>query len=248
MLLFLIVFMFGCSSNNSVDTQLVPINFIFPKSVEIRKNNSVEIYNIYYLGNKIDKIVCGDYKQVFTYNGNLITKIDGFVGSNKQHSHNFIYQNNKLIESIYFEYANNIISSKFKENYNYLSSSIVDVKNYGFNIITGIEIYYNTEKRTIFNGNITKLEVGWENSVRTYDYDTNASPFKNVLGFDLLAVSNLMLVDNNFINPFSNNIIKETSVGINNNYTSLSINNYTSNGNLIRVEKNSVNSSATFTY
>ena len=246
---FLGIFMlFGCSSNNPADTTSVPTTFVFPKSVDIMKNSTLEIYNISYLGNKIDKIVSGNYKQVFTYTGNLITKIEGFVGLNKQYSQDFIYQSNKLMGSIYFEYTNNAITSKHKETYIYLTSSVVDVKNYEVNITTGIETYNNTEKRTFFNGNITKLEGGWENSVRSYEYDTNASPFKNVLGFDMLVVSNLILVDYNYIPASANNVIKEISIGNNNNYTLLTTNNFSTNGNLIEAIKSSVSSNAKYYY
>lgn len=243
-----IIMLFGCSSNNPIDTPTVPTTFVFPKSVDIKRNVIVETYNIAYFGNKIDKIVSGSYKQVFTYTGNLITKIDGFDGSNKQYSEEFIYQSNKLKESIYIEYTNNVISSKYKSTYDYITTNAVDVKNYEVNIATGIETYYNTEKRTFFNGNITKLEGGWENSVRSYEYDTNASPFKNVLGFDMLVVSNLILVDYNYINVCANNVIKEVSTGINNNYTLLTTNFYSTNGNLIEAVKSSVNSNAKFNY
>lgn len=240
--------LFSCSSNNPIDTPTVPTTLVFPKSVDIKINNIVEVYNITYLDNKIVQIVSGNYKQVFTYTGNLITKIEGFDGVNKQHSQDFIYQSNKLMETIYYEYTNNSISSKYKETYNYITSSIVDVKNYEVNITTGIETYNNTEKRTFLNGNITKLEGGWENSVRSYEYDSNPSPFKNVLGFDMLVVSNLILVDYNYIPASANNVIKEISTGNNNNYTLLTTNNFSTNGNLIEAIKSSVSSNAKYYY
>lgn len=225
------------------ETNLPTETYILPKTVEIKDNNIPEISNISYDTNKIVQITNGTYKRVFTYSGNLIIKIEGTIDTKYQSVEEFTYQNDKLTMAIYYEYNSGVLYSKYKEIYSYTTNNTVDVKNYEVNITSGVETFANTEKRTLLNGNITKLEGGWENSVRTYEYDQKPSPFSNILGFDKLVVYNLTLGDFDSISASTNNKVKETSIGgINNTWTLLTTYIYNINNYPIEVKNNDNNS------
>lgn len=237
------------SCSKEEETILPAETYILPKTVEVKDNNTSEISNITYDKNKIVQITNGAYKRVFTYSGNLIVKIEGIIDSKYQSIEEFTYQNDKLTMSVYYEYNSGVLYSKYKETYIYIDNNTVDVKNYEINISTGIETYSNTEKRTLLNGNITKLEGGWENSVRTYEYDQKPSPFNNILGFDKLVVYNLTIGDYNSISASANNIVKEISIGdTNNTWTLLTTYIYNLSYYPIEVKNNNTNYYTKYSY
>ena len=103
------IFFSSCSSDsdssNSTSQNLDP-NTILPKKI-INEGGFGVTYEFFYNQNKIDyikistEIVDGIIEFVFTYTGNLITKIQTVSGGQESEHLDFTYQNNKLVNKKY---------------------------------------------------------------------------------------------------------------------------------------------------
>lgn len=159
-----------------------------------------------YDGNKLISLITdGRWKSVFTYTGDLITKIENF-------------DSNKLYSTTDYTYTNGKLASRFIKNieiqhpYSYMT-------NYVHN--TDGTISYSS---TNGNGKLTFKDGNLINDGHTtYEYDTKNNPFKNILGINVLSLDDDSEVN---INVSKNNCIKSTENG----YSSANTITYNANG------------------
>lgn len=192
--LLLSITLFSCSKDEE-STPPDSASLILPKKV----NEKDPVYNdkgkdtyFTYDGNKIvSSIYDGQYKRVFTYTGDLITKVESF-------------SYDKLTWSIDYTYTNGKLTSMLEKEPPYNPQ----LTNYIHNT-DGTVLYSSTSgkgKLTFKDGNLVE-DASETNGTETYEYDTKNNPFKNVLG-----VSALLYNDKGGIlfNASKNNYIKKT--------------------------------------
>lgn len=188
------------SSENALDNVLPKtVNYLYPNSPE---DNDVS--TIVYNGNKI---VSAGYtnsdKQVYTYTGDFITKIEDLAEEGNISSTNeFTYENGKLKVDLLTEIG--IKKYITKTVYTYNADGTVAFVSYDVDADTKVEKKSSEGVLTYINGNLTKrTEVyGTASYTNTYEYDNKNSPFKNILGYALLI---------DFDNS-ANNVTKQTKV------------------------------------
>ena len=167
-------------------------NLILPKTVTYKysdaegdNDKAVVLYN----GNKI---VSASYsvsdKEVYTYIGDFITKIEDFASEGNISSTNeFTYENGKLKIDLLTEISG---------DHTYISKTVYTHNNDGtISYVTYSDINTTDENKTsegvltYSNGNLVKKTNNYEGGSsysKTYEYDTKNNPFKNVLGYNLL--------------------------------------------------------------
>lgn len=137
-------------------------------------------------------------KIVYTYTGDLITKIE-YLRRDENVTIEYNYKDNRVETFVRTDISEGK-TSKEKIAYTYNADHTVDF--YRVDLITGEKNHFG--KYTFLNGNIVKFE-GRSGFLETYEYDNKKNPNSNILGFDKLI--NL---------EFSvNNLIKETRLGDN---------------------------------
>jgi len=222
-----LIFFNSCStdnkSSNSISQNLDP-NTILPKTIII-SNYSYEggwfKANFFYDGNKIDHIsyensyfdydnqiyVSGNGIANYTYNGNLITKIESGGG---EISINFTYQNGKILSCNYIN--NNLPFLNYNINFQYdTNGTVVRTQTYTNNpdITSPIIVTLND----LSNGlpSIFSTNIEGSNYQSKITYNTTNSVYKNIVGFNNV-LSNMFFNDNLKYTP--NNSISNSYVGM----------------------------------
>lgn len=189
----------SCSNDDNDSSD--PASSILVKKITEYENSLPVFRDVLYNGNKIVSITETDGSQTkFTYNGNQIVKIEEFDEDGLSEGPIEYGYTNGLMTS-YVEKYDDLYNHKTKYIHN--NDGTVSYEQFKVNISTGVEEKDGqTGKLTFKDGNLIKAErsYGKSNSVEIYEYDTKNSPFKNVLGW------NLMLDDE----PTTNNVIKRT--------------------------------------
>jgi hypothetical protein len=161
---------------------------------------------ITYDGTKIVQSTTGIYKSVYTYTGNLITKIQYYKAASSTTYQQTVYtyegEKLKLATTTGITFGTPVSFTQKKEyTYNtdnsisYSDTTTYDSSSFGTIIFTG-KLYYS-------NGNLIKKEIesgdttsGLNKSIITYEYDTKNHPQKNILGFDKLFIDNISYTNN----------------------------------------------------
>lgn len=223
---FLITSLFiSCSSinddnlNNEVILNTLPTKAVF-------NNNNSETFT-YKNTSELSEISNSTGTKIFTYDAGNIVKVS-------------IFQNNKVVETLDYKYANNIVSTETitYENgdkiiylyewitENHLKYTKVDVQNPESE--TG-ECFYT-------NGNLTKtVNILKNNDVTStyeniYEYDTKQNPFVNIKSFNKIN-----LLDSNY---GKNNIIKTTMTTTHTSNGGTTTNSITTNSSYVYNSKN----------
>ena len=211
-----LIFFNSCSSDsnssNSTSQNLDP-NTILPKKI-INEGGFGGTYEFFYNQNKIDYIkisnaeadVPGSFDYVFTYTGNLITKIQIVSGGQESEHLDFTYQNNKLVNKKYTYYITNgsgITTTEVSElDYVYNSNNTISVLADGV-----LKTTYTLSEDQSY---ILKKDQAF------IDYsEVSSSPFKNILGIKesfldmgYYFVLGDTLLDNLFASSASRNITR----------------------------------------
>ncbi|KAF2510180.1 hypothetical protein EYY60_11765 [Flavobacterium zhairuonense] len=216
-------------SNDVVESSSKSEN-ILPRTVKYTSaGSSVETsFAFTYNGNKIKSITGQNERTDYTYEGDFIVKEVKYntqSGSDvKKEEYSYAYENNKLVSTTYSKnftakypngsyiersvYAYNADGSAVMKTY-YKDSEFFEAEKLG-----DIELERNIDKLTFVDGNLIKRVstismgsyVGFAGTATTeylYEYDANSTPFKNILGFDLLMKD-----------VFANNIVKTTKSSV----------------------------------
>jgi hypothetical protein len=214
-LLLSIVSLLSVSCSKDDDTVTNPQNpesFILPKKiVEDNGRGSISTTILTYNGNKILQYTEDDQKTIYTYTGDLITKIESYDGATLTYQSIYSYLNNKLATETNTETSINSTTGvttvyKNKTVYTYNTDGTVLVENYKIDNTTGLETKNNRSSvNTYANGNLVKTVSTSTNistytdgngnlvtdtyvnkTTETFEYDTKNGLAKNVLGFDKL--------------------------------------------------------------
>ena len=208
-IILVLIFNFSCKAKKEV---LLPKKIyrtidnskevLLPKKIYRTIDNSKEmIEEFFYDGRKLSKINFYHNNEIvhhayFKYDDNLITSID--------------YIDNNILDEIKFIYDKNDILIREVYKYNQKDSLVTDFKTISINEIQSKanRIAYNSVsyKTMFFSGNNINYSTSNDGNVRTtYEYDTQFSPFINVIGFHKqVSISGI-----EFWERSENNILKE---------------------------------------
>lgn len=141
--------------------------------------------NYQYIGNKIYKITSSTTDIIYTYTGNLISKIENFENNQISFSQILNYDNNNRIENfIVYNYQDNTAE---KTTFTYTSNSIVNFEYFTGDFITQNNIqksgkyYLNSEGEKIKTEN---FNLGVYQGKSEITYGDKNEVFKNVIGFN----------------------------------------------------------------
>jgi hypothetical protein len=186
-----------------------PETFILPRKIVIdRGSGNAETSTITYNGNKIVQIIDGE-KSIYTYTGNLITKVEYYDGATLDGETTFDYLNDKLVTETETDYSvdpttgvkkvsktktvytHNTNGTILEESYKIDSTTGQETKNnrstiYTYangNLVKTITTSTDISTYTDFNGNLVTDTYVYKTN-ETYEYDNKNGLTKNILGFD----------------------------------------------------------------
>ncbi|MBC7641422.1 MAG: hypothetical protein H7174_03650 [Flavobacterium sp.] len=191
-LVFSLLMIVGCSKNDNVVGIGAQSNLVLLKKIESIGTYSNAVFQtgiLTYDGNKLLEFNSTGYKEIYTYSGNLITKIVAYDGNNISQTSEFTYLNGSLSTYIsnterFRYYSKTTYTNNPDGTISYIEKSI-----HKQNLDEQIN---KTGSLTFVNGNLIKDEYTSSQSSNViysadvYEYDNKNSPFKNILGFDKL--------------------------------------------------------------
>ncbi|MDA6069120.1 hypothetical protein NJT12_05760 [Flavobacterium sp. AC] len=197
----------SCSSDDSTD---VASETLLPKkivetTVENGKSGSLD-FTFTYDGNKLKQISLSDAsKFVYTYTGEVITKVEEFKSSELQSTDVYTYEAGKLVSKLTTSAFSSTPPQKLTFVYN--ANGTVNA-NYS-EIINRQEVKYDTTRLYTFaNGNIISTEfIDAVREKSTSTFDDKKNPFTNITGAKLL-----LDLDDNFDFYSANNTVKNVTV------------------------------------
>ncbi len=201
----------SCSSDDSsesADAVLLPKK-ITETLVENGQSGSLT-YTLSYDGNKLKDIAVSDAsRSVYTYTGDLITKVELFRSGILFSTDVYAYEGTKLVSKITTRETNKNIQDKLTFVYN--ANGTVNANQSQINNKQEIK-YDTTTLYTFSNGNMISSELidGTLLEKITSTYDTNKSPFINITGLKLL-----LDLDNEFDFYSTNNNVKSVTLTYN---------------------------------
>nr|WP_294930011.1 hypothetical protein [uncultured Flavobacterium sp.] len=172
----------SCSNNDNDSSGIT--KYILPKTIKYTTptNPVGYLYTFVYNGNKLVSVTHENIKTDYTYDGNVIVGV-----KNVQYEKTYTYANNKLAMATYTSLA----PTKEKKVYTYNSDGTITEDKYDINTTTLVESKMGTTVLTLVNGNLVKLYRTYSPTdpyTFEYVYDSKNSPFKNILGLNLLLV------------------------------------------------------------
>ncbi|MFH6944098.1 hypothetical protein [Flavobacterium sp. FlaQc-50] len=205
-------------------------NYILPKTIILKEIGSPVDQTLTtntFSGNKIVSSITGNFKILYSYEGNLITKEETFildpnaeVKERKTREILHTYENGKLKTSILmrlFTAANPNGQYASKIVYTHTSDNLISYVEYSVTTGTPEEKIVDRGILTFKDGNLVKYEQYFMDSPTLtgtfqYEYDTSNNPFKNVLGYRSLKVKTSAAGNNNVIRGSSTieNIVDQT--------------------------------------
>lgn len=172
----------SCSSEDDSNNSSV---VLLKKTIDTYEDNSTFTTNYEYSGNKLVKVSDedGEY-QLFTYTGNLITKIEYFLSDNTlDQVDTYTYDSSeRLIQMVRVFPTDTDLGNK--ETYTYNANGTVTANYYSGDNTSQTNLD-NTAIITISNNNVTQI-VFTSGRTITYTYDSKKNPMVNVLGLDKL--------------------------------------------------------------
>lgn len=203
----------SCSSDDSSTDEgsatLLPTK-ITETTVENGKSGSL-VYTLTYDGNKLKDIATTDASRtVYTYTGDVITKVELYRSSVLYSTDVYAYEGGKLVSKITTREANK--TTQIKLSFVYNANGTITAKE--SSIANKIETPYDgTTTYTFSNGNLVTTEYvdGTKEKV-TSTFDDKKSPFTNITGIKLL-----LDLDDNFDFSSVNNTVTNTTVDYDSN-------------------------------
>ncbi len=180
----------SCSSGDSSSTT-TESDVLVTKTIETYANDGSTVTTNYsYNGKKMVKATDSDgYYEKYTYTGDLLTKVEYFSDADElEETETFTYNTSgKLATYVRSEW---IVDQGVREEFVYNSNGTVSTTTYSgtptlqtFPLNTSVVYFSGSEvsMTELYNGSALA-------SMHTYTYDTKNNPFKNVTGFDKIAV------------------------------------------------------------
>ncbi len=211
----------SCSKD---DSAAVAETIILPKKVISSSSlGGTSTTIITYDGAKLVEVSNGNDKSKFTYNGDMIVKVQEFDGSALDGTTDYVYDNNKLKSALSVETSVNqntgavtVISTR--RVYTHNANGTILEESFTRDPTTGALTFLNNKSTYTFsNGNLVKevnsrtttYNNGNTNVTQvytntdTYEYDTKNNPLMNVVGYNKIDFSK---------SSSKNNALKETSI------------------------------------
>ncbi|WP_269227233.1 hypothetical protein [Flavobacterium eburneipallidum] len=217
-LLSILFLMFASCTKDNENSQNQESTILPKKIIKTEGTNTYELI-LSYNENKIleENNSLDNYKYVYTYTDDLITKKILFKGNIIINVDEYIYDNGKVKNIITTKNSIDKITGvittyKSKTIYSDNTNGTITEQNYSIDSVTGIETKLPENRiLTYANGNLVK-EVKNSLSYNTitykytylYEYDNNKNPFKNILGLNKIS-------SNSDVSS-SNNVIKTTTL------------------------------------
>lgn len=232
-LLIAVIAVTSCSKDEAA-TEVINVNSNLLNRIEITtttagSTNVESFFNtLKYNGNKLSEIVGndGDPPSIYSYTGDLITKIKSNDGPNFTNTSEYFYDiNNKLKSKLEVSNETNNLGEvtirKKKKVYTYNQDGTILEENFKIDNVTGLETKDNTETvYTYTNENMIKSVKTFTSTFTnsnngipiiitnksvttdTYQYDNKKNIFTNILGLRKSTVGQISSI---------NNVVKETS-------------------------------------
>jgi len=216
----LIALVLAFASCSKSDTPQPQSSIILPKKMVSTDSGGTTTDVLSYVGNKLATRTSDDgSKEIYSYTGNLITKIEFSNPSNVvNETSNYSYSNGRLAFET-FVYSSIVETI----NYTYNSDGTVSFVKTSFDSKTNNTTTFYSGKYTYLNSNLVKKEVvsSGSSSTTIYEYDVKNSLGKNIEGFSLL-IGNEETIS-------VNNCTKFTKTYVGNMTPSIQTNQYTYN-------------------
>ncbi|KAF2342252.1 hypothetical protein [Flavobacterium tistrianum] len=198
----------SCSSDDSSEsTDAVLLPKKITETEVLNGQSGSYTYTLTYDGNKLKELAGSDAsRSVYTYTGDLITKVEKYASSVLQSTDVYAYEGTKLVSKISTWEANKSTQEKLTFVYN--ANGTVNVNQ--SQIINKQEIKYDTTTLYTFaNGNLVSSELidGVLAEKITSTYDNKKSPFINITGLKAL-----LDLDSDFDFYSVNNTVKSVTV------------------------------------
>jgi hypothetical protein len=225
----------SCSSDDTpvITTPVDTSGILVTRIIETYDDNSTYTTEYVYSGNKIVSASGSDGYEMFTYTGNLITKIEFFLSDNTlDQVETYSYDSSDRLISLVRVYPTET-SWGDKQTYTYNTNGTISVSFYSGNYTSQTNLD-RTGEITFLNGEISQITTS-DGNTDNYTYDNKINPFKNVLGFNKFYFIDA-LTDGNL-----NNVTEMTSSTIGGSY----VNSYTYNANNFPLTCESVSSQET---
>ena len=180
----------SCSGDDAVaepEPQLTTNGTIL-KRIITTEGATVTTSDFFYNSNKIQKIVVSDGKTFeYTYTGNLITKMDFYVGNTLKSTEHYQYDSGeKITQRKIFDFNNN---TGYRSEFSYNIDGTVSILGYVGDFTTQNTPTANSRKVFLLgNGDVDKIEtyliINGNNVTRTnyYSYDDKNSTSNPIIG------------------------------------------------------------------
>lgn len=199
---FSMLFLVSCSSDES--SSETSENLLLKQIIEGDAVLGGSVTNFTYNGNKLVEIKRNidseDYSDIYTYTGEVITKIEKF----RVYDTGTPYEETELQSTDEFQYNANNQLVQFKTTtpdsdverittYVYNSGNTVSLSQYENSPGNAPELL-KTGTITLQNGEIVQLQIvkEFDSYTDNYTYDTKNSIFKNVVGYDKLLLTHII--------------------------------------------------------
>lgn len=214
----------SCSSeddSNNISDVLVT------KIIETYEDNSTYTTEYVYSGTKLVSSTDSDGEyQLFTYTGNLITKIEYFLSDDTlDQVETYTYDSSDRLISFVRVFPTDTDWGN-KETYTYNTNGTISVNYYSgdYNSQTNLD---QTGVITFLNGEISQIATS-DGNTDDYTYDNKNNPFKNVLGYNKIYFTDALT------DGVVNNIVTMTSSTTGGSY--VNTNTYNSNDFILTSE------------
>jgi len=218
--------LFSCSNNNE---EISELQSNLPNAIRIVNQQNTANYSLEYLSNQISSLTGSNSSVIdrFYYENSNLIKID-FEDIEGQYDLEYDSQN-KLIR-YYFWYGEN--SNEYvRTDLEYQGNSII--RNHYFKNSNDVYEFTFSEKLTIENGNIIKIEDLTNSIIFEHQYGEKFSPFKNIDSFNEIQI--VLTTYHGANRPHIN--LRELFLGRNNLIKTMDIN--AGNSNSFQYEYNS---------
>ena len=229
------------SDEDPVANTVDPSSVLLKKIIDLDPVHGNVTTLINYNGNKVTGSTSDDgSSDVFTYTGDLITKVEYFTGTTLDQRELYTYNsNNKLVTYVRLDF--DATGSGVKETYVHNADGTISYSRYLGDTNSQTQLN-NTGKAFFTNGEISKVEkyytTGGVNTtqVTNYTYDDINNPLMNITGYAATAFTD------GFADGILHNVLTETHVS---NSTQNLTTTYTYNSNNFPVTSSETGSSST---
>lgn len=178
----IIILTFSCSENNNEEIS-VSENTL-PNTIRIVNEQNTANYRFEYINNQISSLT-GSHSTIidrFYYENSNLIKIDF---ENIDGHYDLEYDSQNRLTRYYFWYGENA-NEYVRTDLEYQGNSIT--RNHFFKNNSDVYEYAFSEKLTIENSNITKIEDLTNSIILEYQYGEKFSPFKNIDSFNDIQI------------------------------------------------------------